>query len=100
MSHRTHCKRGHERTEENIYVESRSGARLCRVCRNERKREWAKSHRPAPAEREPRTRKAPATAPERPIDVGQPVWLVRDGVRSRMRVVGYRGTVALLKAAS
>lgn len=96
----THCKRGHERTEENIYVEPRSGARLCRVCRNERKAEWARSNRPAPAERKPRARKAPAPSPERPIDVGHLVWLVRDGVRTRMRVVGYCDTVALLKRAT
>lgn len=91
----THCKRGHERTEENIYIEPRSGARLCRVCRNERKAAWARLNRPAP-----RTRKEPAPSPERPIDVGQIVWLSRDGVRTRMRVVGYRDTVALLKRAT
>ncbi len=28
----THCKRGHERTPENIYVQP-NGARACRVCR-------------------------------------------------------------------
>lgn len=34
---RTHCRRGHEQTENNIIVR-RSGARVCRTCTNDRKR--------------------------------------------------------------
>lgn len=37
----THCKRGHELTEDNTKLESR-GRRLCRTCDNERqRRNWA-----------------------------------------------------------
>lgn len=35
----THCKRGHEFTEENTYV-SPKGNRDCRTCGNARKRKW------------------------------------------------------------
>lgn len=36
---RTHCKKGHKFTEETTCYDS-SGDRLCRLCRNERAREW------------------------------------------------------------
>jgi len=39
---RTHCKRGHEFTEETTSYDS-SGKRFCRLCRNERVREWRKN---------------------------------------------------------
>ena len=38
MVQRTHCKRGHEFTEENVYVYA-DGYRRCRVCRGQRKQE-------------------------------------------------------------
>lgn len=34
----THCKNGHEFTEENTYVREKTGDRLCRTCRDERNR--------------------------------------------------------------
>lgn len=36
----THCKRGHEFTEENTYLRKDTGARQCRACKTERKRAW------------------------------------------------------------
>lgn len=57
---RTHCRKGHELTKENIYIKPSDGARLCRKCRgiewrenrienkdriNARKREWRKEWR-------------------------------------------------------
>ena len=68
MSHRSHCKRGHERTEENTYIDPRNGARVCRACRNDSKREWARKQRAAaaPKPRAPR-RIAPAAKVE-PIE--------------------------------
>lgn len=35
LSSRTHCKHGHEYTEENTYLEPRGG-RVCRICRVDR----------------------------------------------------------------
>lgn len=32
----THCRRGHELTDENVYIYPKSGARLCTTCRPER----------------------------------------------------------------
>jgi HNH endonuclease len=32
--HWTHCKRGHEFTPENTYIQPNSGGRSCRICRN------------------------------------------------------------------
>lgn len=37
---RTHCRRGHELTEENIYRRP-NGRRSCRTCRRSSKRRWA-----------------------------------------------------------
>lgn len=34
----THCKRGHPKTTENMYVRPGTGARMCRPCMNERTR--------------------------------------------------------------
>lgn len=82
-----YCRRGHPRTEENTYWDR--GARTCRACRNERKRDWARAARG----------KAPSPKPEpRPLPVGTLVWLVRGGIRVRRQVVGYRGRVVLLGA--
>jgi hypothetical protein len=41
---RTHCKRGHERTPENLY-EHPSGAKQCRVCRSLGWQRWAEANR-------------------------------------------------------
>ena len=95
----TQCKRGHERTDANVYIEPRSGARLCRICRNERKAEWARANRNPAKPRASRAKGSPA-AKARPIEVGRHVWLVRDGVRNLRVVVGYRGDVLLLGRAS
>ncbi len=40
----THCRRGHELTEENVYVQPQ-GARICRVCDRMRKRAYAERRR-------------------------------------------------------
>jgi hypothetical protein len=37
---RTHCKNGHELTEENVYLRIRDGERACRICRNASTEEW------------------------------------------------------------
>lgn len=90
----THCKRGHERTEANTYLDR--GARTCLACRNERKRLWAQAQRTGKA-----GRPAPTPKAERhPLPIGQLVWLDRDGVRTRQVVVGYRGKVVLLGGAA
>lgn len=36
----THCKRGHELTPENVYVNSGKGTRQCRKCKREANRAW------------------------------------------------------------
>jgi hypothetical protein len=41
---RTHCKRGHEYTEENTCVRA-SGKRQCRICRLESTRNWVENNR-------------------------------------------------------
>ena len=49
----THCKRGHEFTEENTYVYAKTGARFCRECRKHQRgvrdpikyRKWRKDWR-------------------------------------------------------
>ena len=79
-------RRGHLRTEENTYWDR--GARTCKACRNERKRDWARAARGNAAKAEPK----------RPLPVGALVWLVRDGTRVRRQVIGYRGRVVLLGA--
>jgi HNH endonuclease len=38
-SGKTHCKRGHQFTEHNTWIE-KNGARHCKVCRNENARAW------------------------------------------------------------
>ena len=35
----THCKNGHERTEENTYIPPSGGKRMCRLCRRSRVKE-------------------------------------------------------------
>jgi hypothetical protein len=61
---KTHCKRGHELTDDNSYIDKRHGGRSCRTCHIEAQREYDK-HRPKrdyTAERENRERVIP---PER-----------------------------------
>lgn len=41
---KTHCKRGHEFTLANIYIQPDTGARNCRTCRAMHSAEWNKSH--------------------------------------------------------
>lgn len=41
---KTHCKRGHEFTEDNTYVDKR-GSRTCRTCRREWHLHWQRAHR-------------------------------------------------------
>lgn len=43
---KTHCKRGHERTPENLYTDKR-GLRSCRVCHRDRQREYQRAKRKA-----------------------------------------------------
>lgn len=74
MSRRTHCKRGHERTEENVYLEPRSGARVCRVCRNDRKREWARKQRAAAAPKPRAPRKITPAAKAEPVEKVPAGW--------------------------
>lgn len=38
-----YCKRGHERTEENTYVNGR-GERSCKICTNENNKKWQKDN--------------------------------------------------------
>lgn len=38
----THCKNGHEFTEQNTYI-TKQGARNCRICRSEANRGWLRS---------------------------------------------------------
>lgn len=37
---KTHCKRGHEFTEENTYRHPKRGTRHCRKCQSERHQQW------------------------------------------------------------
>lgn len=41
----THCKNGHEFTEENTYRQPSNGSRSCRICRREAFRRWSKANR-------------------------------------------------------
>lgn len=48
----SHCRNGHDYTNENTYV-SRDGSRMCRICRNEaRRKEAAKRRAPWALKRE------------------------------------------------
>jgi hypothetical protein len=38
----SHCKRGHEMTDENVYIYPKDGARSCRACRKLAKRSLLK----------------------------------------------------------
>lgn len=49
MSSKTHCKRGHEFTPENTYIQS-GGGRVCRECRRKRVREHMRKKRIAQRE--------------------------------------------------
>lgn len=42
-SRKTHCSKGHEFKEENIYWDSK-GARNCRICRKEKAFRWSRKH--------------------------------------------------------
>ena len=48
-SARTHCPRGHERNESNVYVNPTHGRKACRACNREKAREKAKSQQCAHA---------------------------------------------------
>lgn len=74
MSHRSHCKRGHERTEENIYIDPRNGARVCRACRNDSKREWARKQRAAAAPKPRAPRRIAPAAKAGPIEKMPAGW--------------------------
>jgi hypothetical protein len=47
--YKTHCIRGHELTEENVYRQASSGTRRCRTCQRIRNREAARAKRGAMA---------------------------------------------------
>ena len=40
VTHRTHCRHGHEYTEENTYIAPKTGARGCNTCRRKASREY------------------------------------------------------------
>lgn len=40
----THCKKGHEFTQENTYIYPKSGKRACRICLREKSRSFRKSN--------------------------------------------------------
>lgn len=42
-THKTHCTKGHEYTEQNTYIAPKTGARDCRVCRDARARAWKRT---------------------------------------------------------
>ena len=42
---KTHCKHGHPLTEDNIYIESNSGHRGCKTCKNLRNIQCRKNHK-------------------------------------------------------
>jgi len=42
---KTHCKRGHPLTDENVYIIPTTGARQCRVCARETKRNYKRRQR-------------------------------------------------------
>lgn len=37
---RTHCKKGHELTEENTFIRKTNGAKRCKICRTLRNKRW------------------------------------------------------------
>jgi hypothetical protein len=45
-AHQTLCRRGHPLSGDNLTRHSRTGARVCRQCQQEYKREWARGYRP------------------------------------------------------
>ena len=51
-SRKTHCLRGHELTEENVYIRPSTGSRSCRTCRRQHKKNAraAKATRPTTGE--------------------------------------------------
>lgn len=42
---KTHCLRGHEMVDDNLYVHPKTGRRQCRACKNLRHSKWAKKER-------------------------------------------------------
>jgi hypothetical protein len=54
----THCKRGHEFTPENTYVQP-NGRRVCRTCKRLREAEWRAAHPGAVTDRVRRYRSDP-----------------------------------------
>lgn len=54
---KTHCSKGHEFTEKNIYIRPSDGARQCRKCRSKASRQYGLSNKDAINARKRRWRK-------------------------------------------
>jgi hypothetical protein len=76
---KTHCKHGHPLSGENVRVDSRTGARVCRACARESQRRFRATARRRPSDRKPPSPRSGARNLLGVHRAGQPLWTHREG---------------------